>query len=211
LLSRTPAKHCHLDPVPTWLVLAPVISLMCNALLRSEMFPNLHKHAVVFPRLKKPSHDADDMNSYRPISNLSFVSKLVERVAACQLSIMLNKLFPVKQSAYRRHHSTESAVVKVMHDIIRSIDDGKVVPLVPLDLSAAFDTVDYYIPLEVLQNRFLINDIPLSWFDSYLTDRTQSINVNGFQSVCRGVVCSTYHKEAFSEQSNLFATLRMLL
>ena len=90
------------------------------------MFPDFHKHAVVFPRLKKPSLDVNDLNSYRPISNLSFVSKLVERVAACRFvdHAEQNKLFPVKQSAYRRHHSTESAVVKVMNDIIRSIDDG---------------------------------------------------------------------------------------
>jgi len=90
LLSRTPAKHCHLDPLPTWLVmraavvLASVLSLMCNASLRSRMFPNLHKHAVVFPWLKKLSLNADDLNSFRPISNLSSVSKLVERVIACR-------------------------------------------------------------------------------------------------------------------------------
>ena len=77
-----------------------------------------------------------------------------------------------------------------MNDIIRSIDDGKVVPLVLLDLSAAFDTVDHDILLQVLQNRFLVNDIPLSWFHSYLTNRTQSINVNGFQSACSAVACS---------------------
>jgi len=79
----------------------------------------------------------------------------VERVAACRCvdHAEQNKLFPVKQFAYR-HHSTESSVVKVMNDIIRSIDDGKVVPLVLLDLSAAFDTVDHDILLEVLQNRF---------------------------------------------------------
>jgi len=73
---------------------------------------------------------------------------------------MLKKTnFAVTQSAYRRQHSTESAVVKVMNDIIRSIDDDKVVPLVLLDLSAAFDTVDHGILLEVLQNHFSINDI----------------------------------------------------
>jgi len=76
-----------------------------------------------------------------------------------------------------------------MDDIIRSIDDGKVVPLVLLLLSAAFDTVEHDILLEVLQNRFSNNDIPLSWFHSYLTDRTQSINVNGFQSACSAVAC----------------------
>jgi hypothetical protein len=198
LLSRAPAKHCHLDPAPTWLikrtavVLAPVLSMICNASLRSGNFPDSHKHAAIFPRLKKPSLDPDNLNSYRPISNLSFVSKLVERVAACRFidHAEQNKLFPVKQSAYRRHHSTESAVVSVMNDIIRSIDDGKVVPLVLLDLSAAFDTVDHDILLEVLQNRFLVNDVTLSWFHSYLTGRTQSVNVNGLQSACSAVACS---------------------
>jgi len=154
--------------------------------------------------LKKPSLDADDLNSYRPISNLSFVSKLVERVTPCRFidHAEQNKLLPVKESAYRRHHSTESSVVKVMNDIIRSIDDSKVVPLVLLGLSEAYDTVDHDILLEVglPQNRFLINDIPLSWFHSYLTDRTQTINVNGLQSACNAVVCiAVYHKEAFSE------------
>jgi Reverse transcriptase (RNA-dependent DNA polymerase) len=76
-----------------------------------------------------------------------------------------------------------------MSDIIRPIDDGKVIPLVLLDLSAAFDTVDHDILLEVLQNRFLVNIIPLSWFRSYLTDRTLSNNVNGSQSARSAVAC----------------------
>ena len=77
-----------------------------------------------------------------------------------------------------------------MNDILRSIDDGKVVPLVLLDLSAAFDTVDHDILIEVLQNRLSVNDIALSWFRSYLTNRTQSINVDGLQSACGAVACS---------------------
>jgi hypothetical protein len=107
-------------------VRAPVLNLMCNASLRSGKFPYLNKHAVVFPRLKNSSLNADDLNSYRQILNLSFVLKLVERVPARRFvdHAEQNKLFPVKQSAYRRHHSTESAVVNVMNDIICSIDDG---------------------------------------------------------------------------------------
>ena len=198
LLSRIPAKPCQLDPVPTWIVkrvatvLAPVLSRMCNASLQSGIFPYSHKDAVVFPRLKKPSLDPDDANSYRAISNLSFVSKLVERVVASRYidHAEQNKLFPVKQSAYRRHHSTESAVLSVMNDVIRNIDDGKVVSLVLLDLSAAFDTVDHEILLEVLHKRFLLDDIPLSWFRSYLTGRTQSISVNGVQSARSSIACS---------------------
>jgi len=103
---------------------------MCNALLRSGQFPDSHKHSVVFPRLKT-SLDSYDLNSYRPILNLNFILKLVERVVTRRFitHVETNKLFPVKQSAYRQQHSTESAVVSVMNDIIRSIDDGKVVPL----------------------------------------------------------------------------------
>jgi hypothetical protein len=95
LLSRIPAKHCQLDPVPTWLVkrvatvLAPVLNRMCNASLRSGIFPDSHKDAVVFPRLKKPSLDPDDANSYRPISNLSFVS--LNELLQAVISIMLNR------------------------------------------------------------------------------------------------------------------------
>jgi len=78
-----------------------------------------------------------------------------------------------------------------VNDIFRSIElITKVVPLVLLDLSAAFDTVDREILLEILQNRFSINDTSLSWFHSYLTDRTHSINVNGFQSACSAVARS---------------------
>src|SRR5208282_6645903 len=94
LLSRSPAKHCLLDPVPTWLlkrssdILAPVLSVMCNASMQSGKFPDTHKQATVFPKLKKPMLDADDANSYRPISNLSFVSKLVERAVATILVSM---------------------------------------------------------------------------------------------------------------------------
>src|SRR5208282_1307584 len=198
LLSCTPAKHCHLDPVPTWLVkrstevLAPVFVAMCNSSLRSGKFPDSQKHAVVCPRLKKPTLDPDDVNSYRPISNLSFASKLVERVVASRFTAHAeyNKLFPVRQSAYRRHHSTESAVVSVMNDIIRAIDDGDVVAMVLLDLSAAFDTVDHKTLIDVLQHRFGITDISLTWFNSYLTNRTQLVSVNDIQSAPCQVACS---------------------
>jgi hypothetical protein len=89
LLCRTPVKHCLLDPVPTSLVkrasdvLAPVLSAICNASLQSGDFPDTQKSALVFPRLKKSTLDAEDANSYRPISNLSFASKFVKRVVRC--------------------------------------------------------------------------------------------------------------------------------
>ena len=83
------------------------------------------------------------VKSYRPISNLSVLSKLLERLVARQLLEYLTteKLLPDKQSAYRAFHSTETAVVKVMADILRSLDNGDIALLTLLDLSAAFDSM----------------------------------------------------------------------
>jgi len=97
LLSRTPAQHCSLDPVPTWLVkrasdaLTLVLNEICNASLQSGDLSETQKSALVFPRLKKPTLDAEDANSYRPISNLSFTSKFVERVVATRFTAHLNE------------------------------------------------------------------------------------------------------------------------
>jgi Reverse transcriptase (RNA-dependent DNA polymerase) len=113
-------------------------------------------HAIVQPRLIKPTLDPAELCSYRPISNLSFISKTVERVVAARFSehVETKRLLPSHQSAYRAHHSTEIAITAVHDELVRNIDSGKVSVLVLLDLSAAFDTVDYYTLLEVLGRRF---------------------------------------------------------
>ena len=151
LIMKAPNKQCSLDPVPTWLVkkfhhiLAPVLSHLVNASLSQGIFPRDHKSALVHPLIKKVSLDPMDLKSYRPISNLSFVSKCLERVVVTQLSAhsAANGLLPSCQSAYRRYHSTETAVVKLHNDIARATDSGFVSALVLLDLSDAFDTVDF--------------------------------------------------------------------
>jgi Reverse transcriptase (RNA-dependent DNA polymerase) len=151
IVANSPAKHCMLDPAPTWLVkramplLADTLALMCNTSITEGVFPDALKHAIVCPRLKKPTLDPTQLSSYRPISNLSFVSKTVERVVAARFSqhVEAHHLLPCRQSAYRAHHSTETAVIAVHDELVRSIDAGKVCALVLLDLSAAFDTVDH--------------------------------------------------------------------
>jgi len=150
MLKKVPPKHCDLDPVPTWLVkkaavvLAPVLCQMCNASLSSGTLPESQKHAIVRPLLKKPKLDPDDLNSYRPISNLTFTSKLVERVVAARFMKHVDDhtLLPARQSAYRRFHSTETAIPAVHNDLIHAADADHVTALVLLDLSSAFDTVD---------------------------------------------------------------------
>jgi hypothetical protein len=92
--------------------------------------------------------DAHNLSSYRPISNLSFLSKVIERIAADQFMrhAETNHLFPENQSSYRRYHSTETALLRVHSDLVRAVDRKHVVALVLLDLSSAFDTVDHTTP-----------------------------------------------------------------
>ena len=102
-------KHCAMDPAPKWLIkrlipdLAQTIARMCNLSLSEGIFPDCLKNAIVRPRLKKMNLDPEDMNSYRPISNLTFLSRTVERVVAIRFveHLELNKLMPCHQSAYR--------------------------------------------------------------------------------------------------------------
>src|SRR5664279_4624325 len=122
IAMSSPVKSCALDPVPTFLlrefidVLLPFVTRIVNASLMQGRLPDSQKHAIVTPLLKKPGLDTADMNSYRPVSNLSFMSKLVERVVANQLNEYLsaNNLLPRFQSAYRKGHSTETALLRVL-------------------------------------------------------------------------------------------------
>ena len=109
-------------------LLAGTLAEMVNTSLRKGIFPNALKHAIVRPRLKKPSLDPDDVNSYRPISNLSFVSKIVERVVVSRFDehVETQHLLPDRQSAYRATYSTETAVIAVHDSIVRTIDSGDV-------------------------------------------------------------------------------------
>ena len=141
------------DPAQTWLVkqvgdvLAPVITGMINKSFEDCCFPLSQKETIIRPRLKKSSLDPADLTSFRPISNLSLISKLIERAAASRFTAhaSLFQLLPAHQSAYRQFHSTETAVLIVHNDIVRAMDSGLVSALVFLDFSAAFDTVDHRI------------------------------------------------------------------
>merc|ERR1711894_416918 len=115
-----------------------------------------YKKAVVTPILKKASLPPDVLKNYRPVSNLPYLSKVIEKAAATQLQEHLaqNNIDEKFQSAYKRLHSTETATLRVQNDILRLIDDKKCVLLVLLDLSAAFDTIDHGLLLDTLEQRF---------------------------------------------------------
>ena len=124
------------------------------------------------------------LKSYRPVSNLPFLSKVLERIVAQQLHSHLTRfnLFAKRQSAYRPNHSTETALLRVHNDIMRALNDKMDIVLIMLDLSAAFDTIDHDILLNRLQSRFGITGTVLSWFRSYLSDRNQCVKVGNVTS-----------------------------
>ena len=126
-------------------MLAPFIVELCNRSLSAGVVPAAFKTAYITPVLKKSGLDSADVKPYRSIANLPVLSKLLERLVARQLPDYLNrkKLLPHLQSAYPAHHSTKTAVVKVLMDILRAPDAGDLTMLTLLDLSAAFDTVDH--------------------------------------------------------------------
>ena len=139
---------------------------------------------AVIPAIKKTSLDPNTFSNYRPISNLPYISKSIERVVAKQHQCYLqeNQLHDVMQSAYRTNHSTETALLKVYNDIMWTIDSGEDVILCLLDLSAAFDTIDHTILTNRLEKRFGIIDDALKWFISYSQSRSQSVTINSATS-----------------------------
>ena len=160
LIVASKTKSCALYPIPTGVLkefldeLLPIITHKCNQSLLEGQLPLSQRHATITPIVKKPGLDCKDVKNYRPISNLTYMSKFVERLVCKQVTSFLeeNNLLPRHQSGFRARHSTETAVLKVMSDIMAAADDGRVTLLRLLDMSAAFDTVDHHILLQRLKS-----------------------------------------------------------
>jgi len=191
VIKEITLKTCDLDPLPTQLYsdclpeLLPSVLEIINNSLQSGTVPDPFKTAIVKPLLKKPSLDPNTLSNFRPVSNLSFISKLLERIVLNQLNshLLYNNLLSPLQSAYRPNHSTETALLKITNDLLSATDQGEIFALALLDLSAAFDTVDHNILLQRLQHTFGIHSTTLSWFSSYLTDRYQTVSIDKLNSV----------------------------
>jgi hypothetical protein len=165
-------------------VLSPVITDIINRSLTSSYVPSSFKEARVTPLIKKSSLDPNCLKNYRPVSNLSFLSKTTERPVAGQVASHLerNDLYGDRQSAYRKHHSTETALVRVTSDILQAVDVHGEVVLILLDLTAAFDVINHDLLLHRMVRRYGITDSVLEWFRSYLSGRVQSVTIDGTQS-----------------------------
>ena len=126
------------------------------------------------------------MNNYRPVSNLCFIAKILEKLVLSQVSSYLNShnLYNTCQSAYRPGHSTETALLKVVNDLFLSLNKGNISVLALLDVSSEFDTIDHPILVYRLHADFGFTDAVLQWSSSYRTDRTHYISLSNH--------CSTF-------------------
>ena len=186
LIKNSVSKSCRLDPMPTHLVkscldeLVPSITHIMNSSLSSGTVPELFKTSHVVPLLKKSDLNPDDFKSYRPIANLPFLAKILEKIVASQLRVYLDKqkLFPEMQSAYRQFHSTETALIRVFNDVLLAVDKGHEAVLVLLDYTAAFDSIDHTTMIDRFLRGYGIKGCALKWLESYLDNRKQHIVVN---------------------------------
>ena len=197
IVSSLRSVSSPLDPIPAPLLkevfntLGPHILTIVNSSLVTGTVPSALKQAVVHPLIKKPSLDPTILSNYRPISKLPFLSKILEKAVLSQLSPYLtnNDILEKFQSGFRARHSTESALLKVLNDLLLIVDTGKCAALVLLDLSAAFDTVDHSILISRPQQGAGITNTALSWFKSYLSNRTYSVSLANFSSHQSTLTC----------------------
>ena len=190
IISQLNKKECELDPIPVTLLsnvlpeLQQILLFIINGSLVNGCFPKDLKEALVRPTPKDVNGDLDDYSNYRPISNLPFLSKVIEKCAQKQLCFHLdhNNLHAEFQSGYRTNHSCETATISLYNDLLCLSDTKSKVILLLLDLSAAFDTVCHYKLLNKLQNKYGISGKVLKWFDSYLGERSFTVKINQSKS-----------------------------
>ena len=167
---KSPSTSCSLDPCPTSLIfdylgilITPITSIINASLEQGKCFKQTHVTPIL-----KASLDKEVFHNYRPVSNLNFISKVLERIVAVQLQTHLDDagLMTRFQSAYRKHHSTESALLNIQNNVL-NMAKGSVTALTLLDLSVAFNTIDLAILLDRIILYYGISELALGWFKSY--------------------------------------------
>lgn len=185
-------KSCEIDAIPTKILkqylneFAPIIQKLVNTSLVTATFPSKWKEAILRPLIKKLSMGPIDTN-YRPVSNLTFLSKVLEKAMLLRLEQHLQQKAPLpkNQSAYRNNHSCETALISLVDEILQNMEDSFLTAVVALDLSAAFDTVDHDILANVMRRQFGVSESALDWIRSYLSPRFCKVNVGDIYSSLR--------------------------
>ena len=189
ILKSVNIKSCASDPIPASLmkenleVFLPEICSLVNLSLSTGDMEGV-KSALLVPLLKNASLDSSSLKSYRPVSNLAFIGKVIEKVVQKRLEKHLqeNNLDIPLQSAYKKNHSTETLLIRIVNDLLIASDEKKATVVMLLDLSAAFDTVDHDKLLSILRKEIGVCGVALKWFGSYLKGRCQKVKIGTYES-----------------------------
>ena len=175
VINEMPNKHCDSDPVPIMIFkklaayLKSEISTLVNLSLSHGVFAESWKTSIVKLIVKEDWVDLI-LKNYRPVSNLKFLVKLVEKCMLLHFNehCSLNSLLPSYQSTYRKYYNCETSLLKLADNLLNKMENQRESALVVMDLNVAFDTVDHTILLNVLSSQYEIEDKALKWFDTYL-------------------------------------------
>ena len=184
ILSSSKFSTSDLDPLPPSVLkeciqtLLPFLVVLVNYSLKQGSIDGLTE-AVIRPLLKKAGLDPNIFSNLRPISNLTFISKLIERVVNIRISdhMKANNLDCPSQYGYKKHHSTETLLVHFLNEIMVAVDSKSGVVVLIIDLSAAFDTVSHSLLLNILFREIGLRGNALRWFKSFLLNRSQRVKV----------------------------------
>ena len=191
LLSK---KSPGFDGIPNFLLKKIILAIVdplvhiFNISLNTGSVPNLMKIAKVVPLFKKGDNQL--VSNYRPISLLTSLSKILEKLVHTRTCTFFkkNNIFSNFQFGFRENHSTSHAILSFINKITTSTDKGCHTVGIFLDFSKAFDTINHEILLHKLSH-YGIRGKALEWFRSYLTDRTHFISINNYNSSTLPITC----------------------
>ena len=169
----------HLD------VLLPMITRMVNYSLTAGIFNENWKTSIIKPLLMKEGMDRV-LKNYSLVNNLNFMSKIVEKVMLLRFNNHFEtyKLIPDYVSAYRSGYSTETGLLRLTDKILQNMDRQCITPLVVVDLSTAFDTVEHRALNDILHRKYSVTRTALKQYVSYLENRKVKVQINESTSRC---------------------------
>ena len=173
------------DPMPSKLikwhleVVLPLISRIAIYSLTVGVFNESWKTFIIIPLLKKEGMDRI-LKNCRPVNNFNFMSKIVEKAMVLRFCnhCEMNNLIPDYISAYRLGYSTETVLLRLTDKILQNMDRQCIIPLVAVDLSAAFDTAQHRILKDVLDRKYSVTGTTFKWYVSYLENRIVKVQIN---------------------------------
>ena len=196
IVMSMPPKCCDLDPIPAHIFkkLVPYIITELTVIVEKSLtegeFATSWKTSVTKPLIKLTKLERV-RQSYRPVGNLVFISKIMEWYMLTQFNehCGLNQLMPDYISAYQKFHSCETSLINLVNTILWNMESQKVTSCLIMDLSAAFNTVNFQILEDVLEKEFGVTEAALKWYHNYLSPRQVIVNVNATYSLPRSLTC----------------------